>query len=133
MSLANPPSSSRTLKTRRRFLSALFQLLEQKHVPYCVLRNYEDVYEDASSDVDIAVAPSHLHAFKDCMDAAAIESDCALIHQARFTNHSFVYRHPHGQFVRVDVETEVRWRFFPVISAASVISLRRKCGEFYIP
>ena len=86
-----------------------------------------------SSDVDIAVEPEHLDAFKQCLDAAAAASDCALIHQARYTNYSFVYRHPEGEFVRVDVETEVRWRIFPVLSASSIIRSRRKCGAFYIP
>jgi hypothetical protein len=121
------------VKTRTRFLLALFELLEHSSVPYCVLRNYENVYEDASSDVDIAVEPSHLAAFQQCLDAAAAASGCALIHQARFTNFSFVYRHPEGQFVRVDVETELRWRVFPVLAASSVIELRRKHGAFYIP
>jgi hypothetical protein len=123
----------RTLKTRRRFLLAFFELLDQKDVPYCVLRNYENVYEDASSDVDIVVEPAHLESFKQCLDAAAAASGCAFIHQARYTNHSFVYRHPQGTFVRVDVETEVRWRVFPVLSASTVIKNRRKYGAFYIP
>lgn len=121
------------MKTRRAFVEALFQVLEGEEIPYCVLRNFDDVYEDASSDLDVGVEPEQVSHFKRCLNAAAAGTGFCLVHQARYTNYSFVYRHPQGAFVRVDVETEIRWRVFPVLNMAEIIALRRKRGAFYVP
>ena len=118
---------------RRDFLSALFRILDEKKVPYCVLRNYQNIYEDLNSDVDLAVEPEHVLACKECLAAAAAESGHHFVLRARYVNFSYVYWHPEGGFLRIDVETEVRWRFFPVLTSKSVILLRRKEGAFYIP
>jgi len=122
------------MKTARRtFLTALFQALEREGVPYCVLRNYEEIYDDASSDVDLAVEPEDIERLTDSLEEAAKASDYRFVHRARYINHSFVYWHPTEGFIRVDFETEVRWRIFLVLTAKSVIGLRRKMGVFYIP
>ena len=55
------------MSPRKEFLRALFRILEQKAVPYCVLRNYANIYENTSSDVDVAVEPQHVLRFKDCL------------------------------------------------------------------
>src|SRR6266478_551343 len=122
------------MKTARRtFLTALFQALEREGVPYCVLRNYEEIYDDASSDVDLAVEPEDIERLTNSLEEAAKASDYRFVHRARYINHSFVYWHPTEGFIRVDFETEVRWRIFLVLTAKSVIGLRRKMGVFYIP
>ena len=121
------------MNARREFLAALFRILERDSVPYCILRNYENIYEDASSDIDVAVEPKHVRRFRQALNDAAEFSGFSLIHQTRYINFSYVYWSPAGIFLRVDVETEVRWRIFPVLSAGAVVGLRRKHGEFYIP
>lgn len=122
------------MKTARRtFLTVLFQALEREGVPYCVLRNYEKIYDDASSDVDLAVEPEDTERLTKSLEEAAKASDYHFVHRARYINYSFVYWHSAEGFIRVDFETEVRWRVFPVLTAKSVIGLRRKMGVFYIP
>ena len=121
------------MSPRREFLMALFRLLEQRSVPYCVLRNYANIYEDTSSDIDLAVEPEHVLRLKDCLAEAALASNHHLVLRALFTNYSYVYWHPEGGFLRIDIETEVRWRIFPVLTAKSIVGLRRKEGVFYVP
>jgi hypothetical protein len=121
------------MRARAQFLGILFEVLEREAVPYCILRNYKNIYEDASSDIDLIVEPEQLGRLRSCLAEAASRSGHFLVHQARYVNHSFVYGRPNGLFVRIDVETEVRWRFFPVLSAKAVLGLRRKHEGFYIP
>ena len=121
------------MSSRKEFLLALFRLLDQKAVPYCVLRNYANIYEDESSDIDLAIEPEHFLRLKECLAEAALASDHRLILRAQYTNYSFVYWHPEGGFLRIDIETEVRWRIFPVLTAKSIVGLRRKEGDFYVP
>src|SRR3954447_11171110 len=121
------------MNARKEFLGILFDVLERKAVPYCILRNYKNIYGDLSSDIDLIVEPENLGRLKECVDEAASGSGHFLVHRARYVNFSFVYGHENGRFVRIDVETEVRWRFFPVLSAKAVLGLRRKHEGFYIP
>src|SRR6266404_4501433 len=121
------------ITARRKFLTALFQSLEGENVPYCVLRNYEKIYDDESSDVDLAVEPEDVKRLSRSLEEAAEASGFRFVHRARYINHSFVYWHPMEGFIRLDFETEIRWRIFPVLTAKSVIGLRRRSGVFYIP
>ena len=121
------------MSPREEFLRSLFRILDQKTVPYCVLRNYTHIYEDTGTDVDVAVESEQVLRFKGCLAEAAAASNHQLVLRARYINYSFVYWHTEGGFIRVDVETEVRWRVFPVLTAKAVVGLRRKEGAFYVP
>jgi hypothetical protein len=121
------------MSPREQFLLALFRILDQKAVPYCVLRNYANIYENTSSDIDVAVEPEHVLRFEDCLAQAAAASNHHLVLRARYINYSFVYWHAEGGFVRVDIETEVRWHIFPVLTTKAIVGLRRRNGAFYIP
>jgi thymidylate kinase len=118
---------------RREFLLALFRILHRRRVPYCVLRNYAQIYDDASSDVDLIVEQRNLGRAREALTDAAAESGHRLVHRTRYVNHSFVYWSEVGGFLRVDVDTEIRWRVFPILSAAEIVRHRRKEAEFHIP
>src|SRR5947208_8411292 len=114
------------MSPRGEFLSALFTILERHGVGYCVLRNYQDLYDDESSDVDLAVQPEEVPALEAALAEAADASGHRLVQRARFINYSQVYWHPEGGFLRLDYDTEFRWRIFPVLTSKAVITLRRK-------
>ncbi len=121
------------MSPRKEFLLALFRSLEERQVPYAVARNYDDIYENHSSDVDVTVEPEELNTFVECLRNAAVEADYLEVLYARYANYSWVYFHKTGGFLRIDVETETRWRIFPVLSAKAIIGLRRKHDQFYVP
>src|SRR5256885_1345397 len=98
------------MSPRGEFLIALFRILERDGVGYCVLRNYENLYDDNSSDVDLAIQPEDVQGLRNGLAEAAAASGHRLVQQARYINYSHVYWHPEGGFVRVDLEAEVRWR-----------------------
>src|SRR5690349_11119779 len=101
------------MRARAEFLGILFEVLERESLPYCILRNYERIYDDGASDVDLIVEEAQVEQLQECLSEAARRSGHFLVHRARYVNHSFVYGRQNGRFLRVDVETEVRWRFFP--------------------
>jgi len=121
------------MNPRKEFLLALFQTLEERKVPYVVVRNYDDIFESSSSDVDLAVEPEELNHFIQCLAETALATGHVEVLRARYVNHSYVYFHAQGGFLRIDIETETRWRIFPILSAKAIVGLRRKHEEFYIP
>ena len=132
------------MNPRGEFLSALFRILEEHSVPYCVQRNYENIYAESDSDIDLAVEPEHVASLNECLAKAAVTANYRLIQSARYVNYSHVFSPPagashstpdprHSGLLRVDVETEIRWRCFPILSAKAIIGLRRRLEAFYIP
>jgi hypothetical protein len=118
---------------RKEFLAAMFRTLEQKAIRYCVLRNYQNIYEDASSDVDLLVAPADLRRTEDCLAVVAAASNHRFVQRGRFALHSCIFWHPEGGLLRIDIQREVRWQIFPVLTAQAILELRRKKGLFWIP
>ncbi len=128
-----PAPDSGHVKPRRRFLAALFAGLDQRQVAYCVQRNYERIYDDPSSDVDLIVEPANVPLLTECLTEAAVGNGHRLVLCTRYVNYSRVYWHPEGGFLRIDFDTEVRWRIFPVLSAEPVVAQRRRQGGIHIP
>jgi thymidylate kinase len=120
-------------RPRQEFLSALFHILEQKAIRYCILRNYQNLYEDASSDVDMLVTPEDVRRTEDCLAEAAAASNHLFVQRGRFAVHSCLFWHPEGGLLRVDIQREVRWKIFPILTAEPILGLRRRFGDFYVP
>jgi len=118
---------------RRHFLTRFFDLLESKGIRYCVLRNYENIFDDDTSDVDLILEPADVGRFCECLHAAAAETEYRLVHRARYVDQSWTFCGPGNSFVRMDFETEARWRVFPVLSARAILESRRKRENFYVP
>ncbi|MGD0060345.1 MAG: hypothetical protein ABSD58_13095 [Verrucomicrobiia bacterium] len=118
---------------REQLLLELFRRLEEQDVRYCVLRNFENVFVDLDTDVDLLVTEGELGRFRDCLVAAAAATDHQIIQQNRFVNFSYVLWNGGDRLVRIDVETEVRWRVFEVLSSEEVLAARHREGSFYVP
>ncbi len=121
------------MNSRRSFLNGLFRSLEADGLPYCVLRNYEGIFTDATSDVDLILEKGDLGRFAKILHAAAGVSGHRFIHSARYGNYSHVFWSDQREFVRIDFETEARWRVFPILSAKSILALKQKRDTFYVP
>lgn len=52
--------------------------------------------------------------------------------KTRFTNLCLLFWAEPAEFVRVDIEGDLRWRFFPVVSAAKVLAQRRMENGFFV-
>lgn len=118
---------------RKRFLTRWFALLEESGVRFCMMRNYDDLYGNPATDLDMIASESSLKRFEECLQRAALEMGFRFVHAARYVNFSWVFWNPSAGFIRVDCETEVRWRFFTVLRADEVLDRRCRHQEFFIP
>jgi thymidylate kinase len=121
------------MNRRREFLQALFQKLDERGVAYCVQRNYEDLYTNNASDIDFVCEAESLGSFNFCLERAATLTGYRLVLRTRYINYSQVFWYPEDSFMRLDLETEIRWRVFPILSAKAINCLRRRKGDFYVP
>jgi thymidylate kinase len=121
------------MSTRREFLLRLFQILDERGVRFCVLRNFDEVFADTASDVDLLADDASVENVRRACHDAAAETSHRLVQQTRFVNHSWVFWDGASSFVRIDVDTEIRWRICHVLTAEEVLAERMRHDEFYIP
>src|SRR5206468_9805453 len=69
----------------------------------------------------LAVEPEELNHFIQCLAETALATGHVEVLRVRYVNYSYVYFHPSGGFLRIDVETETRWRIFPILSAKAIV------------
>ena len=109
---------------RAEFLRVLIQKLDASGVAWCCLRNHQEIFEDTRSDVDLMVLPADIPLFETFLEEACRETGTRLAQEASYLNFSRTYLTPAGEWVRIDYESEVRWRIFPVLQARAIL-LRR--------
>lgn len=121
------------MSSRRQLLEELFRRLEDHRLSWCVLRNYAELFIDSPSDVDLLTTPAQAaKVIAVCGEAAGV-TGFTLIQHARFVNHSLVFWNGADCFVRIDIDTEIRWKRFHVLAANSILESRRKYEGFYVP
>lgn len=121
------------MTTRRAFLTRFFRLLEERGLRYCVLRNFPAVFTAGRSDIDVLACSRDVRAIRAVADEAAAAEGWRLVQVARFVNHSWVFWNGDAEFVRLDLDTEIRWRCFHACDAGSVLAARIDGGDFFIP
>lgn len=121
------------MSTRRALLEELFRRLNAPPLPFCVLRNYERLFDDESSDVDLLTLPETAETVIGHCRAAGRATGFALVQRTRFVNHSLVFWNGGRSFVRIDIDTEKRWKRFHLLTAAQVLATRRPHGNFFVP
>ena len=121
------------MSTRREFLLHMFRLLDERALPFCVMRNYENLLDDPASDVDLLAASGDVPAVMECLSLAAQATGHRLVQKTRFANHSLVFWNGQDGYVRIDVDMEVRWRIFHILTAREILRARRRQDAFYVP
>ena len=117
------------LNDRETLLRAVFTGLEREQLLYCVSRNTAAVFEEGSSDVDLLIQPRDLEqAFVASRDGA-VAAGFLLISRTRFANLSLVFWKPGGFFMRIDFETEIRWRIWPLLGASTMLKDCARVGD----
>ncbi len=121
------------MNTRRAMLTELFRRLDERQIPVCVLRNYGNLLDDPTSDVDLLTLPGRVTEVLACCEAAAQATGQQLMQRTRFVNHSLVFWDGSRGWLRIDVDTEQRWRRFHLLTAAQILERRRRHEPFCIP
>lgn len=121
------------MNTRGDFLRRLFAMLDERSLAFVVLRNFDAVFEDTGSDVDLLAHPRDLRAVFAAAIAAAAQTGHRLVQRVRFVNHSWVFWNGADDFTRVDLDTAIRWRWLAALDAATILAARVRRGEFSVP
>ena len=116
---------------RAAFLQAWFSGLEDAGVSWACLRNAGEVLPMGPSDVDLLVAPRHHQEFLAILDEVAQRQGARLLQSTRFASASRVYLPTEGPPFRIDFETRLSWRGFPVLPAEPLLARRRR-AEFWV-
>ena len=121
------------MNSRRALLTDLFRCLDERQIPVCVLRNYAQLFDGPASDVDLLTLPSRVLEVLACCEAAAQATGQQLVQRTRFVNHSLVFWDGGSGWLRIDVDTELRWRRSHLLTAAQILERRRRHELFFIP
>ena len=104
------------MNPRRALLTEIFRRFEEPKLPVCVLRNYANLFDGPASDVDLLTLPDRVTEVLACCEAAAQATNQRLVQRTRFVNHSLVFWDGGESWLRIDVDTEVRWRRFHLLT-----------------
>lgn len=107
--------------SRESFLRGAFAHLNAESLLYCVSRNADEVYSSAASDVDLVVMPSAMGMVEKVLTEKAELHGYKRIARIEFTNLCLVYWSSGADFVRIDLDGELRWFFFEVANASTLL------------
>jgi hypothetical protein len=107
--------------SREAFLRGAFARLHAASLPYCVSRNVADLYQSTTSDVDLVVLPDAKDRIERILTEEAAPHGYSLIARNEFTNRCLVYWAPGADFVRIDLDGELRWLVFEIADASTLL------------
>ena len=110
--------------TRNSFLSACLQALNAADIPFCISRNHHEFWEDGPSDVDMIVSPGRLEEVVLGITSAACRTGYRLVARTLFDNLCLVFHAPGAGYVRLDLDTAVRWQTRTLLAAEVVLESR---------
>ena len=106
---------------RESFLRDAFARLDAEGATYAVTRNAEGLFTSASSDIDLVVPPGGMARVEELLTRAAEAHGFRQIARIEFTNLCLVYWSQGAEFVRIDLDGELRWHGFEVADAAALL------------
>jgi hypothetical protein len=111
---------------RKSFLAAVVQTLVSQDIPFCISRNHHEFWHDGPSDVDLIVPPRCICDASRAIRDAAGQTGYHLVARMLFDNVCLVFHAVNGGFVRIDLDTAVRWRSRTLLTSEKVLG---KLGE----
>jgi len=110
--------------TRTSFLAACLQALRSAEIPFCISRNHHEFWEEGPSDVDMMVSNCRLQEAALCLESAARQTGYRLVARMLFDNLCLVFHAPGAGYVRLDLDTAVRWHTRTLLAADEILESR---------
>lgn len=115
-------------------VTAVFRAWREAGVAFLILRNYENLPQDVSNDIDVLVRPAQLAEAERVMVAAARSTGFLLHNRAEFSPVSYFFHQPGSLHqIQIDLFYNQQWRGFDLLSANIVLDRRSNRGLFSIP
>ena len=118
---------------RKSFLAAVLQTLDSRDIPFCISRNHSEFWQDGPSDVDMIVLPGRLQDTIRAIQHAAAQTGYRLAARTLFDNVCLVFHGMNARFVRIDLDTAVRWRGRTLLTADKVLANQAERDGLPIP
>ena len=118
----------------RAFVETVFRVLEERKVASLVLRNYDELPEKTTNDVDILVDPAFLGSAERAVLAAAAETGWTHSNTGRFSCRSLFFFHPGTlQQAHIDLMPGVLWHSLVFADPRKMLSARLPFKCFFKP
>lgn len=115
-------------------LTGLFAEFESGGVSYLVLRNYEELPESTTNDVDLLINPLELNQAVRCLKKVAFDTGWMLHNVGEFSCWTFhLYHQETLAQVHIDFMCGLKWHSFLFADHQSMFRERRRFKCFYIP
>lgn len=120
--------------SRQYFLKEMFHCFKLHKLTYCVLRNYDDLYNESLNDIDILLKKQDLAKSKNIIESIIRESDLLVL-----ARHPWKYGVCYGiatksGTVRLDIQVDFRYCGLLYDQGSSVLENRIKHkNAFYVP
>ena len=109
------------VRSRENFLRRAFARLNAEDVEFCISRNADELFSSATSDVDLVVRPEAMADMERLLNIEAPLHGYRQIARIEFTNLCLVYWAPGSEFVRIDLDGELRWYCFEIADASTLL------------
>jgi len=115
-------------------LTALFSEFELSGVSYLVLRNYEELPETTTNDVDFLIDPQQLKEAVCCLEKVALATGWTIHNLAEFSCWTFyLYHEATFSQVHIDFMCGIKWYSALFADHHIMFNARRRFKCFYIP
>jgi hypothetical protein len=122
-----------TASKRNAFLAAFLDTLRSNGIPFCILRNHRAFWHDGPSDIDMMVMPQHLELAVIFLETAASSNSYRLASLTQFDNLCLVYHAENVGYIRIDIDTALRWRTHTLLDAKTILYACVKEEDLPIP
>ncbi|KGK98085.1 hypothetical protein LI82_10120 [Methanococcoides methylutens] len=131
--------NNQTCASESHFIVNVFNELEKQKLPYIVLRNYENLPQDAGHDIDVLVGEEDLDRYSTLLcETAKKEGWCLVQYAKRYGFHSFTFVSTLGTkemiSLKWDVWAPISWKGFTWIDTGVALKTRKAHQNgFYTP
>lgn len=118
----------------RAFIETAFRLLAERNIQYLVLRNYEDLPEKTTNDVDILIDPIAIKSARQTLLDSAEKTGWTLSNIGRFSCLSLFFFRPETlEQTHIDLMPGNRWHSLVFADDRKMLADRVPFKGFYIP
>ena len=113
---------------------AVFAAWNQAGVDWLVLRNYENLPDSTTNDIDVLIGPAHLDRAEKILLEEAERAQFRLHNKAAFATLAFYFSHKDsGVVIHFDLFTALKWRTFHFLRCDRFLERKRNIGLFAVP
>lgn len=116
------------------FVTAVFRAWQHAGIAFLVLRNYENLPQSISNDIDVLLKPCQLRDAEESLLATARSTGFRLHNRAEFATLALYFstKHSNAQ-VHFDLFTDLKWRSFDFLRCGEFLQRRVNRDLFSIP